>query len=332
MTDGNSPEHAEPKVSVVIPTFNATGCIERALRSVQAQTLQDFEIIVVDDASTDATRELVSALAASDPRIRLIACQVNGGPSVARNRGFEAARGAWIAILDADDVYRPERLATLVARAEAASLDMVADNIDLDDYHAGVIIPQVIDSLKNYRARYMPVTLELFLQNDFVDKGYQLGLMKPIYRTAFLRRNGLAYPTRYRHGEDSYLYSAVLASGARAEIARDAFYIYTPTFGPVSRKVSEHSRTKTDYVKKAQSCDDFIREYGARISPEARRLVERRRRRMLAFDEFLITLEGRKRLGPVGVARRLLGHPSSFQFLAPMVVKKLKSKLRLSGT
>lgn len=324
----SSPVEAEtPLVTVVIPAYNAAGCIGRAVKSVQDQSLQNFELIIVDDVSSDATVEVVEEMVRIDGRIRLVKAETNGGPSAARNLGFRHARGEWIAILDADDAFKPTRLETLIARAQAEKLDAIADNIDIHDYHADATIPAVINRLKDFGGAYFTLTLEEFLRYDFVESGYQFGLMKPIFRSEFLKANDLAYPTAYRHGEDSYLYSALLACKARMEIAKEAFYIYTPTFGPVSRKISEFSRTKTDYIKKAKSCDDFLQAYGARISMVARRLVEQRRARMLAFNEFLITLEARRNLGIVGTLKRLAAHPSSIQFLPSLVLRKLRSLL-----
>src|SRR5215510_6921643 len=91
---------AGPRVSVVIPAYNAQETLERAIRTVLDQTVAPFEVIVVDDASTDGTRELVQALAAQDPRLRLIASSPNAGPAHCRNIGFRAAEGDWIAIQD----------------------------------------------------------------------------------------------------------------------------------------------------------------------------------------------------------------------------------------
>jgi glycosyltransferase involved in cell wall biosynthesis len=93
--------------SVVIPLYNKALHIERALRSVLAQTCQDFEIIVVNDGSTDNGGEIVEGI--GDARIRLID-QLNQGVSVARNVGIEAARQRYIAFLDADDEWLPEYL------------------------------------------------------------------------------------------------------------------------------------------------------------------------------------------------------------------------------
>ena len=98
------------KISVIIPAYNAARFLPRCLKSVFAQTLQPDEVIVVDDGSTDNTATLAAALGA-----RVIS-QRNGGISAARNTGYQNATGAWIALLDADDLWSPAKLERQVAR------------------------------------------------------------------------------------------------------------------------------------------------------------------------------------------------------------------------
>lgn len=97
---------SRPRISVVIPAYNAERTIIRTLESVFAQTFPPHEIIVVDDGSQDRTAEVVSQLA---PRVRLIR-QGNAGPAAARNHGIREATGDWIALLDSDDTWLPEKL------------------------------------------------------------------------------------------------------------------------------------------------------------------------------------------------------------------------------
>lgn len=92
----------------MLVAFNADGFVERTLRSVQRQTYANIEIIVVD-ASTDDTAAVVMRCAAADKRIRLVRLDRNRGISVARNTGDDAARGEWIAVIDADDAWEPDR-------------------------------------------------------------------------------------------------------------------------------------------------------------------------------------------------------------------------------
>lgn len=104
------------QVSVIIPLYNKAGSILRAIDSVLVQTMPDFELLVVDDGSTDGSAEL--AACASDPRVRVIS-QRNAGVSAARNRGVAEARSDLVAFLDADDAWEPRFLeATLEAQSQ----------------------------------------------------------------------------------------------------------------------------------------------------------------------------------------------------------------------
>ena len=99
-----------PRVSVIIPTFDRGWCLREAVDSALAQEFTNFELIVVDDGSTDGTAELLEAYR---PKVRLLR-QANRGVSAARNRGIAAARGELIAFLDSDDLWLPQKLATQV--------------------------------------------------------------------------------------------------------------------------------------------------------------------------------------------------------------------------
>jgi glycosyltransferase involved in cell wall biosynthesis len=98
-----------PHVSVVIPAYNSARFVAEAIRSVLAQTLPPYEVLVIDDGSVDGTREVVAEFLSTG--VRCIS-QPNSGVSAARNRGLDEARGEFIAFLDADDLWRPEMLAT----------------------------------------------------------------------------------------------------------------------------------------------------------------------------------------------------------------------------
>jgi glycosyltransferase involved in cell wall biosynthesis len=98
-----------PLISIIIPAFNVEDYVADAIRSAQAQTLDDLEIIVIDDSSTDGTRRIVEGFR-SDPRVRLILNEPsNSGTSGARNAGLQVARGQYIGFLDADDIWHPTK-------------------------------------------------------------------------------------------------------------------------------------------------------------------------------------------------------------------------------
>lgn len=103
-------------ISVLIPTFNRASVLKRAVDSVLNQSYGDLEVIVIDDASTDDTAEILSRI--KDSRLRVITLRENLGVSAARNRGEEVALGKWIALLDSDDEWLPERLEKQLKVAE----------------------------------------------------------------------------------------------------------------------------------------------------------------------------------------------------------------------
>ncbi len=117
-----------PLVSVIIPAFNAEKHLAETLESLRAQTFSDFEAIIVDDGSTDRTAAVAQAYVEGDPRFRLFR-QKNAGVAGARNAALAQAKGQWIAFLDADDVWMPEKLEvqSKIAR-EQPEVDFIFSN------------------------------------------------------------------------------------------------------------------------------------------------------------------------------------------------------------
>jgi glycosyltransferase involved in cell wall biosynthesis len=110
---------ASPKFSIVMPAFDAAETVGAAIRSVQLQTVETLEILVVDDGSSDGTAEVVASLQREDPRVRLFR-QARGGPAAARNEALRHARGELVTSLDADDLLLPEYLSRMGAALELA--------------------------------------------------------------------------------------------------------------------------------------------------------------------------------------------------------------------
>ena len=113
-----------PVLTVIMPSYNAERFIAESIDSVVGQTLADWELIVIDDASTDGTRRVVADYQRRDRRIRLISLETNRGAAHARNKGLDQARGEIIAFIDSDDIWLPEKAAKQIAAMNRAQADL----------------------------------------------------------------------------------------------------------------------------------------------------------------------------------------------------------------
>lgn len=112
-------------ISIIMAAYNAEQTIEQAIYSVLSQTYPDFELLVVNDCSSDRTVELVKSIAAKDSRVRLVSNVKNSGVSYTRKHGLEEAKGSWIAILDSDDAWTPEKLEKQIALQKKMNADLL---------------------------------------------------------------------------------------------------------------------------------------------------------------------------------------------------------------
>ena len=127
LTFKQNSQQSNAKVSVILPIYNQEKYLNKALKSLQAQTLKDIEIICVNDGSTDASLKILNDFREKDSRIKIIT-QQNQGPGAARNNGLKAAKGEYIAFLDPDDWFEPEALEALYAKSKKQDCDLIVFN------------------------------------------------------------------------------------------------------------------------------------------------------------------------------------------------------------
>jgi succinoglycan biosynthesis protein ExoO len=212
--------------SVLIPAYNVSGIIERAIRSAAAQTFPPREILVIDDCSTDNTVEVVGALARDIPSLRLLSTPANSGPSAARNVGLRAAQGDWIALLDSDDAWKPGRLKRLSEVASATSADFVADNLVMWDLVADAQFKPFYYDLPEEQRQI--TLIDMFEADDnFNFSKTSFALMKPVYRREFIIKSNIQYNQGMRVGEDFNFYVESLFNGAKVILINEAYYIYS---------------------------------------------------------------------------------------------------------
>ncbi|HEY9852606.1 MAG TPA: glycosyltransferase family 2 protein [Leptolyngbyaceae cyanobacterium] len=215
-----------PKISVIIPAYNAEKYIAKAIESVLEQTEKSIEAIVVDDGSTDSTVEIVKSF--SDPRLRLIINQDNRGVSYSRNRALTEARGEWVAILDADDWYAPERVEKLLQVASAENVDIIADDLYFVEYDA--IEPSstllCVDKENFNQVKFIDTLTFVELNMKPASISPHLGLAKPLFNRNFLLKNNLKYDEDLHYIEDFSFYLMCLLKGAKFVITPEPYYFY----------------------------------------------------------------------------------------------------------
>lgn len=143
-------DNKKPLVSVIMPAYNAARFLEEAVRSVMAQTVTDWELLILDDGSKDDTARLAAALAAEDARIRFLPNEKNMGVARTRNRGFDLCRGQYVALLDSDDVWLPEKLEKQLVLAKATGAEIIYCSYGIMDEHGDrlcndFIVPPTVD-------------------------------------------------------------------------------------------------------------------------------------------------------------------------------------------
>ena len=220
-----------PDVSVLIAAYCAETVLPRAVRSALDSAGVRVEVIVVDDASPDATFAVAEGLAA-DHRIRVARLERNGGPSAARNRALEMARGRWVAVLDADDALAPDRLARMLALGQGA--DVVLGNLAQVDGQGRDLGPFLDPTSLPGR-----LTAQDFIRGNMrAAGGRSLGYLKPLIRRDFLLRHGIVYDETLRNGEDYHLILSCLLSGARLRVDPVPGYLYTRAEGSISHRIA----------------------------------------------------------------------------------------------
>lgn len=322
-----------PTVTVVVPLYNSAATLARAVSSVLEQTLPCFELLIVDDGSTDDSLEVARVLAASDPRIAVVALARNGGKARAMNHAATLARGAWIAVLDADDRYLPTRLATLVAAGDAHGVDLVADNqLHVDDA-TGEIVRRAFTQPGAGRE----VALTDFIAHSNPAATFDFGILKPMVRADFLRRTGLAYHPDAKLSEDFYFLMEFFALGGRGFLVHEPLYEWTLPFSPTARRWTQtgSGTWRYDYRNALQVNRHFIEKF-ARPGPvparaEAPALVTLLRRREREYGVMIHYLDAQRVLAETGSRTRALAiiaaHPGTWTLLARRVAGRFARTL-----
>ena len=237
------------KLTVIIPAYNVDNYIERCIKSVCNQTEKEIEIIVVNDGSTDKTKEIVEELQKNDRRIILVNKE-NGGLSSARNAGIDLAIGRYICHLDGDDWIEPTAYEKMLNLAERENLDIVISDY-YDDFDNGKI------------EEHFDVKLEskIYSGNDYLKK-YFMGegvsaIWNKIYKTDLYKKYKIKHPLGISIGEDLATISKLLLNAKKIGKIDECFVHYIQN--PSSMTRNKIALKFDDLINAFESIEDYFK-------------------------------------------------------------------------
>jgi len=241
---------AAPKVSIVLPTFNRAGFLRDALGAIRAQRCDDWELLIIDDGSTDDTRDVVEGLAGGMPGLVRYIHQTNRGAYGARNTGLNHARGTYVAFFDSDDLWLPHHLERCVAALDAhPELDWVYGSCKMVDHRTGAVgddnnfypggKPRPFLQLATRRDGDLHMIDDTRVVDCQIRHGLYAGLQNSVIRAHLFRT--ARFDERYRVVEDVLFLIRALASGARIGYFPSPHVIYRSHDGNSSGSAQEAS-------------------------------------------------------------------------------------------
>lgn len=306
---------ASVKVSIIIAAYEAAEYIHTAIASCLSQSETLIEVIVVDDASEVSLEGTVKTAAQGDERVKFFRLGRNSGPSGARNRALDEACGEYVAVLDADDAMRPDRLEKMLACAQKHSADIVVDNM----------IANRVDDAPGLEAPFlnqaaisgdMTIGLEVYADPSSNQRfGQALGYLKPLIRRASLNVAGLRYDTQLTNSEDYYLIAELLARGAKMTLTQYMGYIYTIQAGSISHRLTPDQASAIFAAEKA-----FQLRYFGSVSTQLKKAGRRRLKaiqRDYQFETLIEDLRAKSILDFVGHVLKFL--PNTFAHMGKFI-------------
>lgn len=306
-----------PEVSVIIPAYNTEAYIAQSIESALGQTIENIEVIVVDDASTDNTLEVAKSF--NDKRLKVLVNEKNLGAAEARNRALRVAKGKWVAVLDSDDWYASERLERLLAIAYANNADMIAD--DLNFILDGETSPwtTLITQSGEEITKVCQIDLMRFVSTDiYGQQGLHLGISKPLLKYDFLLKHRIEYDPSLRMGQDFWLYLKCFMNGASYFLVPEAYYFYRSRPGSLVKQ-SQVERLN-QYFRVTQ---DFIQQETVKNQPALFRAMSRNLKIYQKYRAYFYVVESLKQRKLLTALVKAIQHPYFFILLInrlPMII------------
>jgi succinoglycan biosynthesis protein ExoO len=307
-----------PDVAIIMANYNGARFIGAAIESVLRQTLTSWELIVVDDASSDDSVAIAERIAAGDARIKIVTQQVNRGPAAARNRALDLVTARWIAIMDSDDLIPPQRLQYLLRRAQIAGAAIIADS--LLEFSAKArprpFLPERLSGETSW------ILLDAFIRsNCLYSRMPPLGYLKPMIRMDIIREFGLRYDESLRIGEDYYFLIRLMAHGHRLLLEPASFYFYRKHDNSISHRLHERD------ILALIAAEHRFAERDGPFPPHVQAALKRRHQTLQSLHVYDTVITAIKSGAFPNAAQCALRHPHIW----PMLTQPITARLRRLG-
>ncbi len=244
---------AEPFISFVIPCYNVEGFVGKAIASILDQGVGDIEIVAVDDGSTDSTTLVLDALAASDPRVKVLR-QLNQKQGAARNNGIDAARGTYVWCVDSDDYLKAGVLDGIIKSIREQDIDVYVVNYATVDINGNEGFPSPIDT----RFAGMVTSTNFSVEAFMAVAGWAFPPWRYIIRKSLLTDSGIRFPANLFY-EDHPFSIDVISSAARIFLDPSVGYYYLQRPGSTVSKSDERA---FDFLAIRRFCLDKLKKNG----------------------------------------------------------------------
>ena len=263
---------SQPKISIIVPVYNVEKYLERCVDSLRRQTIQDIEIILVDDSSTDSSLELCNRMAAEDSRIKVIH-KVNEGAGMARNAAFAVASGKYVGFVDSDDYVEPDMFETLYNKAEEHGSDLVMSGVLFVDGNTFSekgerVLKTYFDRDTHFETKDELKILRMGIvgaaPDDPDDSKYGMSIWKNLFRRDVITQNGITFKSeREMLSEDALFMIDFISCISKATGIADAFYNYCRNGESISK-----SYKKDKFEKSLVFVSEVEKRFKTDISPE----------------------------------------------------------------
>lgn len=239
---------AQPKVSIIVPVYNAERYLERCINSLRNQTIRDIEIILVDDSSTDSSPEICKRAEASDPRVKVIH-KVNEGAGMARNAALEIMTGEYVGFVDSDDYADEEMFEFLCEKAQKYNSDLIMSGVlftdgimfgkagericrNCFDKDTHFVTPESIKELKMGIIGALP--------GDPDDSKYGMSIWKNLFKSKIIKENNIFFQSERKIlSEDALFMLDYISCIEKATGVKEAFYNYCRNADSISKSYKQ---------------------------------------------------------------------------------------------